>query len=79
MVTETFDTPTADLDVEDSAGSSDSEADPSKQETRDFETSKSLSKLHLSSIEALQAKYIAFLEQRLKDLKNRTPYFHPHS
>jgi len=62
MATETVDIPSADPDVKDSAAS---RTESSEQDTRDFEEPENLSKLHLSPIETLQAKYIAFLEKRV--------------
>lgn len=77
MATETVDIPPAELDTQDSVDTSDSETELSEQDTRDFEAPENLSKLHLSPIETLQAKYIAVLEKRLKSLEY-TPSFRSH-
>ena len=58
----------ADLDIDGSADSRDTDTELPEQDAKGFERPENLSELNLSPIEALQAKYIAFLEERLKSL-----------
>ena len=67
--TEAVDIPPADMDIEDSDGSSDSQKE-SEQDSGDFGEPENVSKLHLSPIEALQAKYITLLEKGIKYLEH---------